>query len=230
MISRVVKVVKLAGVTGSIVVVVGDDQKNPYAGQIREALCGHTDLKFAVQPNRYGAADAVARGIAQLNGERHILVSFADMPLWRPGTLKQLVESHLRSCAIVSMVTLHPPEGHRTERYGRIAYDSHGGILAAFEPSELKPGQLKGAVSVNPSLYVFERGWFEANWRQIPPVSKQDGFPSEYHLPKLLPIAHGQGICINHVDLEDPGEALGVNTAEELAEVREVISRRNGSY
>lgn len=232
MISRIVKVVKMAGVTGSIVVVVGDSQKNPYAGQIRRALklSGHADVKFALQPDRYGAADAVARGIAQLNGERHILVTFADMPLWRPQTLQDLTLSHLESGAVISMVTLYPPQGHRTEKYGRIAYDSQGRILAAFEPAELSPEQLVGATSVNPSLYVFEREWFNTNWRQISPVSKNDGFPAEFHLPKLLPIAHDQGISINRIRLEDPSEALGVNTPEDLAEVQEVIRQRNGNH
>lgn len=232
MISRVVRTVKQSGVTGSIVVVIGDSQKNPYGDQVRAALesAGHTDVKFAVQPDRLGAADAMVRGLAQLNGEKHIIGTFGDMPLWRPQTLQKLMDAHLQQNAVISMVTLRPPQGHRTEKYGRIARDERGRILAAFEPSELAPGQLQGVASVNPSLYVFQRAWFEANWSLIPPVGKGDGFSPELHLPKLLPIAHHQGVKITEVELGDPSEALGVNTADELAEVQYVIRQRNGHY
>jgi bifunctional UDP-N-acetylglucosamine pyrophosphorylase/glucosamine-1-phosphate N-acetyltransferase len=232
MISRIVRCVKQAGVTGSIVVVIGDSRKNPYGEQIRQALtsAGHADVKFAIQPDRLGAADAVVRGLEQLDGETHILVTFGDMPLWRPETFGRLVTAHLLQKAHISMVTVRPPHGHPTERYGRIARDGGGRILAAFEPSELREGQLQGAVSVNPSLYVFERVWFEANWNLIPPVDKGDGFQPEFHLPKLLPIAHEKGFKISEVRLEDPSEALGVNTPEDLAEVQEVIRQRNGNH
>lgn len=232
MICRVARTVKEAGLSGSLVVVVGCSSKNAYANQIRDVLrlAGHTDVRFAVQPDRFGAADAVSRGITCLNGEGHFLVTFPDMPAWRLETHRRLVEAHLADRAVITMATICPPEGDPVQTYGRIARDADGQIIAVFEPSELNGRKLTGVKTVNPSLYVFRRSWYEANFNLIPPVSKGDGYPAERHLPKFLPIAHRQGAKILEVPVEDYREALGVNNYEELKRVREVLSRRNGDH
>ncbi len=231
MIARVVTIVKQAEVVGSIVVVIGGP-KNPYSAQVREALrlAGHTDVTFAVQPERLGAADAVLRGLCHLQDEPSILVTLGDMPAWRPATIRRLVETHLLDeQATISMVTVRPPLGDPIEQYGRIARDERGEILAAFEPDEFERRQLTGVKTVNPSLYVFRRQWFEANVNKIKPVSK-DGYSAELHLPKLLPIAHEQKAKILEVRLEDYNEARGVNNLKELAIVREILRLRNGNH
>jgi len=244
MICRIVRTVKEANFAETIVVVIGPDDQ--YGPQIREALmhAGHTDLKFVVQPERKGAANAVELALSALNGEEHVLVTFGDMPLWRASTFRDLVLAHLgrrgklrdliqvyltRQGVSVSMVTLKLKPGHRTERYGRIVRDEHGHILAALEPNELAGVDLGKAKTVNPSLYVFERKWLQDKLALIPPVDKGDGFHPEYHLPKLLPIAHDQGAYVLERPLKDPSEALGVNKSCELEEVQQALRERNGN-
>lgn len=224
MINRVVETVRSARLNGRVVVVVGD---NKYGSQIRECLAEDRDVVFAVQPRRRGAADAVACGLPYLDDERHVMVTFGDMPLWRPQTLQNLALAHLKhGRATISMITLRLPSEHRFERYGRIARDEQSRILGAFEPSELAGQKLPEVAFVNPSLYVFDRSWLTANLSLIPPVDKGDGFGPELHLPKLLFIAHDQGVTIQEIRLTDKSEALGVNTAEELAEVQEILRSR----
>jgi len=227
MICRIIKSVIQADFADSLIVVVGREQ--PYGGLIREALSGYTDLQLVTQPERRGAADAVACALPHLNGEEHVFVTFGDMPLWRPYTFRGLVRGHLQSAPSISMVTLRLQEGHRTERYGRIVRDGEGRILAALEPFELDSVDLIGAQFVNPSLYVFEREWLVRNLPLIPPTDKGDGFSPELHLPKLLPIAHAEGVEILELPLEDPSEALGVNTPDELIEVQAALRTRNGN-
>ena len=142
--------------------------------------------------------------------------------------MARLAQEHLHRKAVISMVTLRLQEGHRTQRYGRIVRDAGGKILAALEPWELPPVDLSVAQFVNPSLYVFDRHWLGSSLALIPLVDKGDGFPAELQLPKLLPIAHEQGVEILELPLDDPSEALGVNTPEELAEVQLALRARNG--
>jgi bifunctional UDP-N-acetylglucosamine pyrophosphorylase / glucosamine-1-phosphate N-acetyltransferase len=218
MINRVVGTIFKARITDRIIVVVGD---NSYGAQIRQALDGFSyPVEFVVQPERRGAADAVAQALPHLKDEKHVLVTFGDMPLWRPETLRSLAKIHLSDkSAVISLVTLALQTSHRTARYGRIVRDAEGQILAALEPSELQGGEITDAALVNPSLYVFERQWLADHLPRIPPTDKGDGFPEELHLPKLLPIANAEGVKVLELRLTDPAEALGVNTPEELAEV-----------
>lgn len=225
MLGHVVDIVGQAGISGTTVVVVGN---NHYGSQVETALKARTELCFAVQPARLGAADAVARALPLLSAEENdVLVTLGDMPLWRPDTIRRLVSAHLSEPgATISMVTMRLRPGHRTERYGRIVRGEHGEILAAFEPWELNGHELPGAKFVNPSLYVFKRQWLTDNVPRIPPTDKGDGFPPELYLPKLLPLAHDQGVKILEIVLDDPSEALGVNTAEEYDEVCTIFSSR----
>lgn len=226
MLHRIIQTVFRADFADTLVVVTGN---STYGEQVRNALRSvkHPNLKVVTQSQRRGAADAVAQALPHLNGESHVLVTFGDMPLWRAATMQDLVSAHLtRRSAAISMLTLKLQPGHRTERYGRIVRDEQGRILAALEPSELTGLDLSGAKFVNPSLYVFVTDWLVRHLPLIPPTDMRDGFPAELHLPKLLPMAHDKGARILEVPLADPSEALGVNTPEELAEVRAILRAR----
>ncbi len=135
----------------------------------------------------------------------------------------------LTAVMVVAMVTVTLNGSHRLDRYGRVARDQEGRILAVFEPDELSGFDLSLARTVNPSLYCFERAWLESHIPSIKPVSK-DGFEPEYHLPRLIPMAHDQGRKILEVPLQDETEALGVNTHSELLDVREILAARNHNH
>lgn len=226
MLFRVIETVRAAGIDSDIVVVVG---ANDFGSQIVNALVhkNYERVTFMFQTERTGAADAVRLALPKTGRAKHILVTFGDMPLWRPQTIRDLVAHHLLEQPVaVSMVTLPYQPSHPTARYGRVARDASGAILAAFEPSDLGNRELSGVASVNPSLYVFERRWLATSIPLIEPTDKGDGFSPEIHLPKLLPIAHDTLAGIAEMPLLDANEALGVNTPEELAEVNRVFTER----
>lgn len=201
---------------------------NNYGSQI-EAVCSGLPVRIAYQEKRTGAAGAVACGLPLIERYDHVLVPFADMPLWRTQTMRMLVAKHLAEQATISMVTVTLNGSHRLDRYGRVARDEQGHILAVFEPEELCGFELSLARTVNPSLYVFDRAWLKESIPGIEPVSK-DGLEPERHMPRLIPIAHDKGRKILEVPLEDETEALGVNTKAELEEVRQVLLRRNHNH
>jgi bifunctional UDP-N-acetylglucosamine pyrophosphorylase/glucosamine-1-phosphate N-acetyltransferase len=200
---------------------------NNFGSQIEQA-CEHLPVEIAYQEKRTGAAGAVASALPLVGECEDILVGYPDMPLWRPQTMRMLVAQHLAEQATVSMVTVTLNGSHRLDRYGRVIFDEQGVPLAVFEPDELAwidRQLLAEAKTVNPSLYVFNRRWVEEHISHIVPVSK-DGFEPERHLPRLIPIAHGQNRKMVTLPLHDETEALGINTQAELEEVRRILAQR----
>jgi bifunctional N-acetylglucosamine-1-phosphate-uridyltransferase/glucosamine-1-phosphate-acetyltransferase GlmU-like protein len=186
----------------------------------------------AWQEERRGAADAVRCCLSALeaSGCTDFLVIFADMPLWRSATLQRLVELHQRERPAISLVSV-PSDGARTpqrilERYGRIFRDASGRITRIIEPGDLTEADCREVRTVNPSLYVFQRNFFALHSLLLPVRDKGDGYPPEKHLPPIVALAYQLGHCVSELPLEDPTEALGVNTAAELAEVRQIIRVR----
>ncbi len=160
MIVQVVNVVMEAGLHPVVVVV------NPMtADSIHETLrqYGYQGFHEAIQPDRFGSADAVLRAVPilrQLNC-RHFLVIYADMPLWAPGTIGSLVRVHLEREATISMVSV-PLDGREPlelRRYGRILYDAMGAISRVVEVHEATEQELRVSTSVNPSLWAWDLEW-----------------------------------------------------------------------
>lgn len=189
---------------------------------------GH-NIHIAHQSWRLGAAQAVELGLHVLPESLHtILVTYADMLLWRPATIRQLVETHLATRAVVSIValTLRSDTPGAIRNYGRILRDGNGKILDIIEPQQPAMVEPDKVISVNPSLYAFDRWWLLEKLGRIRAVDKGDGFEPEFHLSCLLKIAHDEKAPVAEVPLDDHEEALGVNTLEELEEVAIILAGR----
>lgn len=199
---------------------------------------------FAHQHWRLGAAEAVAMGLEKLPERKlgcpdaqtdyklfridHVLVVYADKPLWRAETLKQLVSLHLTVGAKVSMLSI--PISEQTpeaiSQYGRILRDERGHVQEVVERQDPEWNRAEQARSVNPCLFVFERDWLDQNLSKINPVCRDDGYTPEFWLPRLVNVASDNGDKIAELPFDTYDEALGVNTAEELELVRLVITKR----
>lgn len=226
MVVHVVDIVGEAGLAPQIVVV------NPLFGADIQAVLkeyGKTELQYAVQPKRSGAADAVLQAMPLLRegGVEHFLVIYADMPLWRPTTVRKIAALHEREKPTVTMISvaLEGDYPRELERYGRVIRNSDGDIVRIVEPADAIPEELASR-AVNPSLWVWEREWFLAHTREIPLTQRKDGYEPERYLPPLVGIARRKRRRIIEVRIADPWEALGVNTPEELEHVRAVFRRR----
>lgn len=88
------------------------------------------------------------------------------------------------------------------------------------EPYDLKREEIHMTSSVNPSAWVFDRYWLEKNIVLLRPHIIGDGYPPEFWLPDLVSLAYDQGEIINEVPLSEFWQAMGVNTTQELEEVR----------
>ena len=216
MVTRVATAVAKANLTPTVVV-------NPQSeGPIRANLeaSGFWKLSYVVQPDRYGSADAVARTVSLLQAlhVEHILVIYADMPLWKSETIQQLIRLHCERSATITMVTVplqrnSPPT---FKSYGRILRDDSGAIRGVVEVADATHEELSTSPSVNPSLWVWNLRWFADHVDGVPRRDKCDGHQPECHLPHLVRVAYDEGKTIGELPLADQNQALGVNTVEEF--------------
>ncbi len=215
MLARIVETAISAGVTDLVVVV------NPHSGdKIRGALAGYHGLRFAVQPDRRGAADAIMHGINALPASRDCVVLYGDMPLWRSDTVWRLMHSHLRHGAALSLAPapLDRALAPELDRYGRVLRDCRGRVCAVVDPRDVTSSE------VNPSLWAFDTNWFCRKLGAIPAVPRGDMHPPERSPQPLVELAHNHGSLIGETAVYDPREALGVNSAEELERIRKIAS------
>ena len=114
MIAHVVNNLREAGVE-RILVVVGQE------GQEIQGLLG-SEVEYVVQAEQLGTGHAVLQAEAVLQGcSGPVLVIHGDTPLYRPGTLRDLIEAHQSSKALATVlsVVVDDPTG-----YGRIIRDA----------------------------------------------------------------------------------------------------------
>lgn len=213
-----------AGVTDVIVVV------NPLFGDpIREAIERQARVMsisthYVVQPDRYGAADAVMRAIPQARAldSKRALIAYGDMPLWSWQTMRRVMEAGDDSAA--SMVTVaRNTRFPGLDRYGRIVRDASGYIERVVEISDqrITPEEL-ARTTVNPSLWCWCLDWLERNIPSVATVPRPDNGAPERHLPPLVGLARTRGMSIKEVRLraDRAVEALGVNSVADLELLR----------
>ena len=227
---QVLFTIKTAGF--KTVVVVVNNYRFQEQTELHLAEEGFSDsLIFGSQHWRFGAGESVAIGLEKLPANQidTILVAFADMPMWKPETIKKLLEAHQEAGGAVTLASIKLTEStpETIKRYGRVLRNVNGEPIDIIEPED----DIKNAseiTTVNPSLYVFDRRWLYRNLHKVQPRDRNDGFAAEIYLPPLVGIAHNDGAGVTEVPLEDPNEALGINTKEDLELVAKIMARSVG--
>ncbi|MEM7464120.1 MAG: bifunctional UDP-N-acetylglucosamine diphosphorylase/glucosamine-1-phosphate N-acetyltransferase GlmU [Pseudomonadota bacterium] len=174
------------------------------------------NITFCEQTERLGTAHAVlaARDVIA-HGYDDVLVLFADTPLVKPQTLKEL-RSALSDGAEVAVL------GFRTDNpagYGRLIVEN--GDLVAIREDKDANKQEKQITFCNGGIMAF-RG---QNALEMLDAIGNANAKGEYYLTDLPSIARDKGLSV--VALEgEKDEVLGVNNRVELAEVEAIWQRR----
>jgi bifunctional UDP-N-acetylglucosamine pyrophosphorylase/glucosamine-1-phosphate N-acetyltransferase len=187
--------------------------------QVAAALDG--DLIFVEQRRRLGTGHAVMQAEAAAGDCQHILVLYGDMPLLQPATLRSLWACYRRGDSPLGMLILRSEE---TRGFGRVILNHEGRVQAIVEESECTTEQL-AIHDLNAGVYCFTAEWL---WRHLPqlPLHANRGDEGEYFLTDLVAEAVAQGFAIPYLIIDDPSEALGINTLQHLAEAETVLRRR----
>jgi bifunctional UDP-N-acetylglucosamine pyrophosphorylase/glucosamine-1-phosphate N-acetyltransferase len=187
--------------------------------QVAAALDG--DMIFVEQKRRLGTGHAVMQAEAAVKDCRHAMVLYGDMPLLQPKTLQSLWMRYQNGASPLAMLILNSAE---SRGFGRVIRGPQGQVQAIVEESECTPEQL-AIHDLNAGVYCFEAEWL---WRHLArlPLHAEKGDEGEYFLTDLVGMAVAQGFAIPYLIIDDPSEALGVNTPEHLAEAEAVLRRR----
>lgn len=174
--------------------------------------------RFAVQEKQLGTANAVQAAESLLRDKTDlVLVISADMPLFQPETLQKLVETQSGNKGPLTLLTVELPDSHG---FGRIVRSSDDRVLAIVEESHATPQQL-AIRELNVGAYCFDSRWL---WDALKRISVSP--KGEYYLTDTVELAVKEGLTVRGIRLEDPAEAIGINTRVHLAEAEAVMRKR----
>ncbi|MCW5875254.1 MAG: bifunctional UDP-N-acetylglucosamine diphosphorylase/glucosamine-1-phosphate N-acetyltransferase GlmU [Anaerolineales bacterium] len=175
--------------------------------------------EFVEQAEQLGTGHALLQAKPALQGKADlVLVSNADLPLLSGDTLKQLLAAQQANPGPFTMLTLRQPNARG---FGRVKRGAGGEVLAIIEEAEATPEEL-AIDELNVGAYCFRGDWLWPALEKLKPSANK----GEYYLTDLLEIATAAGERVEAVVLQDPHEAIGVNTREHLAEAEAALRGR----
>jgi bifunctional UDP-N-acetylglucosamine pyrophosphorylase/glucosamine-1-phosphate N-acetyltransferase len=174
--------------------------------------------RYAVQDQQLGTGHAVLQAADLIDPNNKVLILSGDVPLTRRETLRRLVDEHERSGNALTLLTMRLAD---PAMYGRIVRNADGEVERIVEFRDASDEE-KRIDEVNAGIYVFEGSHLFANLRNLSNENSQ----GEYYLTDLLQVLRGAGQRVGAVIVDDPVEALGVNSRSDLAQVEGEIQRR----
>jgi bifunctional UDP-N-acetylglucosamine pyrophosphorylase/glucosamine-1-phosphate N-acetyltransferase len=158
-----------------------------------------------------------------------VLIAYADMPLLRPQTMRQLAaQQRERGAALAMLSGVGPPDS----TFGRVVRDAEGRVCEIVEVAEARQrpntAELLAIRELNVGVYCFEAAWLWANIPHLPLRQARRG--QEYYLTDLVGMAAEQGLLIEAILEEDADEVLGAGTRAELAAVEKAWRRRTARH
>jgi bifunctional UDP-N-acetylglucosamine pyrophosphorylase / glucosamine-1-phosphate N-acetyltransferase len=198
-----------------LIVVIGHGR-----GQVTAHLTEHApDAETVVQERRGGTGHAV-RVVIEALGLIHgtVVVTYADTPLLRGSTLRDLVAAHQAQDAAVTVLTarLDDPTG-----YGRIIRDAAGAFTSIIEEADASPDQ-RAINEINSGMYAFDGDLLADTVKRVP----TDNAKGEEYLTDVVSILRGDGYQVATAACADPQEVMNVNDQAQLAWARRVLNER----
>jgi bifunctional UDP-N-acetylglucosamine pyrophosphorylase / glucosamine-1-phosphate N-acetyltransferase len=146
-----------------------------------------------------------------------VLVTYADMPLLRPETLKSLVATQKANQGPLTILTVNAadPRG-----FGRVIRNAEGSVQAIVEEASATEGQLS-IHELNVGAYCFSANWLWDALHKIKVSSK-----GEYYLTDAVALAVQAGGTVQALVSEDLVETIGINTRIHLAEADAAMRQR----
>ncbi len=210
MIAHSLAAVKAAS-SGKPVVIIG------YGAEAVREFLGKA-ARCIIQDPQLGTGHAVRQAESVLRGKTDlVLVAYADMPLLRPETFKQLVATQLANTGPLTMLTVNAadPRG-----FGRVVRGPNGSVQAVVEEAAATDQQLS-IHELNVGAYCFSADWLWDALHKIK-VSKK----GEYYLTDAVALAVQAGLTVQALVSDDLVETIGINTRVHLAEAEAAMRQR----
>ncbi len=195
------------------------------AEEVQRAVLAHvapegTRLSCVVQHPRLGTGHALQVCLPYLeDDDGTLLVLYGDMPAVRPESLSALCAAREAAGPGAMAITTAFPDALRG--FGRVLRDESMDVSGIVEEKDATPEE-REIPEVNVGLYSFPA---PALVELLPRLSNANA-QGEYYLTDLVGMFVAAGLPVASFELEDPDEAIGVNTLVQLAEARDAIQAR----
>ena len=211
MLWHVLEALKSAATEKPVVVIGhGADEVKKYLGDSADCV---------LQEPQLGTGHAAMQAEPLLQGKTdYVIVTYADMPLLRGETFKQLVETQRLNPGPFSLltVTADDPRG-----FGRIVRKADGTVEAIVEEYVATPEQQQ-IKELNVGAYCFKADWL---WDALQRIEKNPK-KGEYYLTDIVEIAVKDNLPVQAVLHDDFTETIGINTRVHLSEAESALRMR----
>jgi len=197
------------------------------AEEVRKAVAGApygSGIGFIEQKQQKGTGHALMVGREALAGlDGYLAIVYGDGPLLRAETLEQLVETAATSEAagVLLSATMGDPTGYGRVIRGAGCPPGGGRVQRIVEQKAATPDQL-AIREANMGIYCYRADLF---WKHVEEI-RPDNPAGEYYLTDMVEILNRAGHYVKAAEIDDPGEALGINDRVELAKVDAILRER----
>ncbi|MFB8792613.1 MAG: bifunctional UDP-N-acetylglucosamine diphosphorylase/glucosamine-1-phosphate N-acetyltransferase GlmU [Potamolinea sp.] len=183
--------------------------------QVKKSLSGFTGIEFVEQTEQRGTGHAAQQLLPHLEGfTGDLLILNGDVPLLRPDTIKQLLETHKAHQNSATLLTAQFPD---PKGYGRVFCNGQNILQQIVEDRDCTAAQKQNR-RINAGVYCF-------NWPQLAQVLPQlqaNNDQKEYYITDAVNYLNP----VMAVDVEDYQEILGINDRKQLANAYEILQER----
>jgi len=193
-----------------VVVGHGAEAVRKYIGDLAECV---------LQEPQLGTGHAALQAEPLLKGKTDVvIVTYADMPLLRGETFRQLVETQRLNPGPFSLLTViaDDPRG-----FGRIVRNADGTVAAIVE-EYVATAEQRAIKELNVGAYCFQADWLWEALQRIEKNPKKD----EYYLTDIVEIATRDHFPVQAVLHDDFVETIGINSRVHLSEAEAAMRLR----
>jgi bifunctional UDP-N-acetylglucosamine pyrophosphorylase / glucosamine-1-phosphate N-acetyltransferase len=172
------------------------------------------------QKQLLGSAHAVKQASGYFkNSKKTIVVLYADTPLIRPSTIKQMLRKHHHNKSGLTLLSAIVGDA---KEYGRIIRDRKGMICKISEHADFKPGPRSIPAEINAGVYCINSEKLFEGLGSL----KKNPKKREYYLTDIVEYFYKKNYRILSHITKDEDEALGVNTRHDAMQAEELLRRR----
>ena len=177
-------------------------------------------VEVAIQDQQLGTGHAALCGLSALPADFDgvVVVTSGDIPLLDAGTLAELVATHRREPAAVTVLTTTVPD---STGYGRILRTQDGEVIAIVEGRPTPPAAA-GDPRINAGIYAFDIAALRSALGRL----SSDNAQHELYLTDVISIVAPTGRSYATKHVEDSALVAGVNDRVQLAELAAELNRR----
>ncbi len=188
------------------------------ADLIQETYKGE-GLTFILQKEQLGTGHAVLQARQAFSSFRGTMIILCgDVPLLRSSTVRKMMEHHVKTNSMITVLTIRLDE---PASYGRIVRSRDDRILKIVEARDATEAE-KGITEINTGIYCAESPFLFEAVAQV----RNDNAQGEYYLTDICEIANQKKMKVTPYLAGDSEEFMGINTFEDLERAQKVLERR----